>query len=80
MPNSRRLATCPDTSALVGDFDDEALAVDLAANADLPAVLAIVGMNNRIGDGLGHGEGDGLRHLRRGACHRCELSVARRRN
>jgi hypothetical protein len=40
---------------------------------DLPAVLAIVGVNHRVGDGLGHGEGDGLSHLARSAGRGCEL-------
>jgi hypothetical protein len=60
VPDPRRVATRPDADALVGHFDDEAFSVHLAADADRPAVVAIVAVNHRVGDGLGYGEGDGL--------------------
>ena len=63
----------PDARAVVGHFDDEALAVDVAADTDLSALLAIVGVHNRVGDDLGYGRGDGLGHLLRSARRGCEL-------
>ena len=69
----------PDAGAVVGHFDDEALAVDVAADTDLPALLAIVGVHNRVGDDLGHGEGDVFGHLVRSA-RRGSNSTAKRRS
>ena len=59
---------------LVGTGDGDALERTVSVGArDLPALLAIVGVDDRVGDGLGHGEGDGLGHLVRSARGGCEL-------
>jgi hypothetical protein len=62
----RRIGTGRDAVALIDDLDDDALAVNVAANADR-AFLAIVGVKDHVGDRLGHREGDRVRHLRRSA-------------
>jgi len=67
VPDPGRVLTQPDASALVGHFDDEALAVGEAADADFPACLAAVGMNDRVGSSLGHAESDRLGYLVRSA-------------
>jgi hypothetical protein len=59
-----RVLTGRDAAAVIDHLDDDALAVNVAAKANL-AYRTIVGMNDYVCDGLRHSEGDRVRHLLR---------------
>jgi hypothetical protein len=67
VPNPGGAIACPDANAFIDHVDDEAIAVDPAADLDPPAALAVVGVNDGVRDRLGYGKSDGLHHLVRRA-------------